>query len=70
MNFSPITNDLFIGTTPSAQDYSHLRDLGVRLVINMRVEYRPRRDLHFSPLQLLWLPMFDIPLIPIPISIL
>jgi len=70
MNFSPITNDLFIGTTPSATDYNHLRDLGVKLVINMRVEYRPRRDEHEMPLQLLWLPTFDSPLIHIPVRIL
>ncbi len=70
MNFSPITDDLFIGMTPSTADYNHLRDLGVKLVINMRVEYRPRKDLHESPLQLLWLPTFDSPLIPISIKYL
>ncbi|HET7144017.1 MAG TPA: hypothetical protein VFI68_08370, partial [Anaerolineales bacterium] len=37
---------------------------------NMRVEYRPRRDLHPDPLQLLWLPTFDSPLIPISIKFL
>jgi hypothetical protein len=70
MNFSPITEDLFIGTTPSVSDYDHLRGLGVRLVINMRVEYRPRIDMHEPPLQLLWLPTFDSPLIPISIRYL
>jgi hypothetical protein len=38
MNFSLINNDLFIGTTPSTEDYNQLRDLRVRMVINMRVE--------------------------------
>jgi len=70
MNFSKITEDLFIGTTPSTEDYNQLRDLGVKLVINMRVEYRSRKDLHESPLQLLWLPTFDSPLIPISIRYL
>jgi protein-tyrosine phosphatase len=70
MNFSPITGDLYIGTTPSAGDYDLLRELGVQLVINMRVEYRPRRDVHESPLTLLWLPTFDSPLIPISIRAL
>jgi len=65
MEFSPIVDDLFIGTTPSASDYNILRELGVKLVINMRVEYPPRIDLHESPLKLLWLPTFDSPLIPI-----
>lgn len=70
MNFSLITEDLFIGTTPSVSDYDHLRGLGVRLVINMRVEYRPRKDVHESPLQLLWLPTFDSPFVPISIKYL
>ncbi len=68
MNFSSITDDLFIGTTPSTEDYDRLRALGVRLVINMRVEYRPRKDPHPTPLNLLWLPTFDSPLVPIPIK--
>ena len=66
MNFSQITNDLFIGTTPRRKDYDALRDLGVRLVINMRFTRGPKphfRDLH---IQYLWLRTFDNPLIPIP----
>jgi len=70
MNFSGITDDLFIGTTPSTEDYNQLRHLGVKLVINMRFEYRPRKDEHDFPLQLLWLPTFDSPLIPISIRYL
>lgn len=70
MDFSHITPDLFIGTTPAAEDYDHLRGLGVRLVINMRVEFRPRKDPHPAPLHLLWLPTFDSPLIPIPLKAL
>jgi protein-tyrosine phosphatase len=68
MDFSPITNNLFIGTTPSSNDYNNLRELGVGLVINMRMEYRPRKDPCTPPLRLLWLPTFDSPLIPIPIK--
>ena len=68
MDFSPVTENLFIGTTPSANDYDHLLKLGVRLIINMRVEYRPRKDPFTPPLRLLWLPTFDSPLIPIPIK--
>ena len=70
MNFSLITDDLFIGTTPSRNDYNHLRDLGVKLVINMRVERWPHRDKHPSPLKLLWLPTFDSPFVPISIKLL
>jgi protein-tyrosine phosphatase len=68
MNFSSITNDLFIGTTPSSDDYNHLHGLGIKLIINMRVERRPHKDPHQTPLRLLWLPTFDSPLVPIPIK--
>ncbi len=68
MDFSTITDDLFIGTTPSVSDYDHLRELGVQLVINMRIEHRPQPDPHNPPLSLLWLPTFDSPFFPIPIK--
>jgi protein tyrosine phosphatase (PTP) superfamily phosphohydrolase (DUF442 family) len=68
MDFSLITEDLFIGTTPAVRDYDTLRELGVRLVINMRVEHRPRPDPHDPPLSFLWLPTFDSPFLPIPIK--
>ena len=68
MNFSTITNDLFIGTTPSAVDYNQLRDLGVRLIINMRFRRGPAPDLHVPPIDLLWLRTIDSPFFPIPID--
>jgi len=61
MNFSPITDDLFIGTTPASEDYDQLRDLGVRLVINMRFSLGPRPDSHQTPMQTLWLRSLDSP---------
>ncbi|HLF73293.1 MAG TPA: dual specificity protein phosphatase [Anaerolineales bacterium] len=70
MDYSKITEDLFIGTTPTVADYEHLRELGVRLVINMRWEFRPPPDLHNPPLRFLWLRTFDSPLIPIPMRAL
>ncbi|SRR5258706_935139 len=70
MDFSPITDDLFIGTTPATRDYQRLRELGIRLVLNMRIERRPFPDLHDPPINVLWLPTFDSPLIPIPIPTL
>ena len=70
MDYSRITDDLFIGTTPNAKDYDHLRDLGVGLVINMRVERRPWTDHHYMPLSFLWLPTFDSPFVPIPVRFL
>lgn len=68
MDFSRITESLFIGTPPSPQDYDLLRQLGVTLVINMRAERRPQPDPHNPPLSVLWLPVFDTPLLPIPIK--
>ncbi|MEW6029382.1 MAG: dual specificity protein phosphatase family protein [Chloroflexota bacterium] len=70
MNFSPITDDLFIGTTPSVRGYDRLRGLGVRLVINMRWSTRPQPDPHNPPLDFLWLRTFDTFLLPIPIHLL
>ncbi|MDO9129385.1 MAG: dual specificity protein phosphatase [Anaerolineales bacterium] len=70
MDLSRISDNLFIGTTPSAQDYDHLRGLGVRLVINMRIEKRPAADLHNPPLKFLWLPTIDNPLFLIPMRFL
>ena len=70
MDFSQITQQLFVGTTPGPDDYPLLRRLGVQLVINMRIERRPFPDPHYPPLPVLWLPTFDNPLLPIPIRTL
>jgi protein tyrosine phosphatase (PTP) superfamily phosphohydrolase (DUF442 family) len=67
MNFSKITDDLFIGNMPSVADYDRLRGLGVRLVINMRFSHGPRPDSHHPPIQTLWLRSIDSPLFPIPV---
>ena len=63
MDFSQITNDLFIGTTPAAQDYNQLRELGVRLVINMRFARGPHPDSHPEALSFLWLRSIDSPIL-------
>src|SRR5512144_2716946 len=70
MDYSVITNYLMIGTTPRTEAYPILRELGVKLVINMRWERRPFPDFHNPPLPALWLPTFDNPLIPIPVHVL
>lgn len=44
--------------------------MGVDLVINMRFERPPYPETNSSSLRLLWLPTFDTPLIPIPLSAL
>jgi protein-tyrosine phosphatase len=64
-NFSNITDDLFIGTTPLVEDYKGLRELGIRLIINMRFSRGPYPDSHHTPIQLLWLRTIDSPFFPI-----
>jgi protein tyrosine phosphatase (PTP) superfamily phosphohydrolase (DUF442 family) len=70
MNYSRITDYLYIGTTPKAVDYDTLHELGIGLVINMRFGFPPRRDPLAPPIRSLWLPVIDSPLIPIPIRAL
>jgi protein tyrosine phosphatase (PTP) superfamily phosphohydrolase (DUF442 family) len=70
MNYSKITDNLYIGTTPKGEDYAALHELGVTLVINMRIGKPPRRDPHTLPIRTIWLPVFDSPIIPIPIRAL
>jgi dual specificity MAP kinase phosphatase len=67
MEFSKITDSLFIGDTPRRADYGVLRELGVRLVINMRFEKHLAPDRHHPPLKFLWLPTIDSPGLVIPI---
>jgi hypothetical protein len=67
-NFSNITDDLFIGTTPLASDYDGLRELGIQLIINMRFVRGPFPDTHHTPIKLLWLRTIDSPFFPLPIS--
>ena len=68
MNFSPITDDLYIGNTPALTDYDHLRTLGVRLIINMRFALGPQPDSHHEPIATLWLRSIDSPFFPISIQ--
>jgi hypothetical protein len=70
MDFSRITDNLYIGDTPRREDYDHLRELGVYLIINMRFDRRSARDLHRPPLNFLWLKTVDSPLFPIPLRTL
>ncbi|MDX9992774.1 MAG: dual specificity protein phosphatase [Anaerolineales bacterium] len=68
MNFSQITPDLFIGPMPTAADYIRLRDLGVRLVLNMRFASKLPAGLSHAPIEVLWLRTFDSPLTPMPLK--
>jgi len=68
VDFSKITDDLFIGKMPSFDHYQQLRDLGVQLIINMRFSRGPEPDLVDVPIRLLWLRTIDSPFFPIPID--
>lgn len=68
MNFSQITDDLFIGNMPLLLEYEQLRELGVRLIINMRFSRGPFTDTHHTPIKTIWLRTLDNPFFPIPIS--
>ena len=68
MNFSTITDDLFVGSMPTLQDYERLRELGVQLIINMRFSRGPHPDSHLQPISTLWLRSIDSPFFPISIQ--
>lgn len=67
MDISAITETLFVGTQPSAEDYANLRDLGITLVINMRGEQAPPANGQAS-VESLWLRTYDTVLTPIPVE--
>jgi hypothetical protein len=69
VDFSKITDDLFIGTMPSYLHYDELRLLGVKLIINMRFSRGPETDrADEGPIDLLWLRTIDSPFFPMPID--
>lgn len=70
MNYSKITDNLYIGTTPRSTDYEALHSLNIGLVINMRIGLPPVSDPISPPLKTIWLPTIDSPLFPIPIRVL
>ena len=67
MDWSQITENLFVGTPPDRTGYNTLHELGVRLIINMRSLHRSPRDQHNPPIPVLWLRTFDSPFLPIPL---
>ncbi|MBI3762726.1 MAG: dual specificity protein phosphatase family protein [Chloroflexi bacterium] len=67
MDISQITDDLFIGTQPQADDYARLHGMGITLVINMRGEHRPPEHAQ-SQIESLWLKTYDTPFTPIPLE--
>ena len=70
MDFSPITDNLLIGTSPGRRDFDMLRGLGVGLVINMRFMPGPRPPAGDPTLRYVRFRTFDNPLLPIPVRAL
>lgn len=68
MDISQITNYLYVGAQPSAQDAEQLCALNVRLIISMAGTIRPPEALTQSPLSVLWLRTYDTIFTPIPIG--
>jgi len=70
MDISRITDSLYVGTTPGQQDFQRLHDLGVRLVINMRLLLGEPPSRALPNMRYVRLRTFDNPLLPIPASAL
>jgi protein tyrosine phosphatase (PTP) superfamily phosphohydrolase (DUF442 family) len=68
MDISRVTDYLYVGAQPSAQDAERLHALNVRLIISMAGTMRPPKALTQPPLRLLWLRTYDTIFTPIPIS--
>ncbi len=70
MNYSKITEDLYLGTMPNGIVYEDLRKLGVGLVINMRFWLGRRPPKGEPAIEYLRLRTVDTPLLPMPIEAL
>jgi protein tyrosine phosphatase (PTP) superfamily phosphohydrolase (DUF442 family) len=67
MDISQITDQLFIAAQPKAEDADALRNLNVRLILNMI--FLPPADIYRTPpFQMLTLRTFDSIFLPIPIG--
>jgi hypothetical protein len=66
---SAITDYLYISAWPRGDHAEEIRSLNVRLILSMHW-IRPSRALGRPPVELLWLPTFDNPLMPMPIGTL
>ena len=67
LDYSRITDQLYIAAWPTDQHVEIIKSLNVRLILCMFIE-RPARALTLPPFQMLHLRTFDSPLLPIPLS--
>jgi hypothetical protein len=70
MNFSHITPNLIVGGMPGRGDYAQLHEMGVQLVLNMRLWERLPAGEPEPPMPVILLHTVDSPFTPIPLSAL
>ena len=70
MDYSKISDDLYIAASPKGSDAAAISQLEVRLVICMIAHRRPAAEFDAPPLSALWLRTFDFFLLPIPVDLL
>ena len=67
MDISKITNQLYIAAHPKAEDADAIREMNVRLILNM-IFFRPANVYRNPPFHMLTLRTFDSIFLPIPIG--
>jgi protein-tyrosine phosphatase len=67
-DISEITNYLFVSSFPGPENLEQVRELGIRLIVSLYLK-KPDKVFSDPPLQLLWMPIIDSPLTPLPISV-
>jgi len=67
-SISEITPYLYISSFPGRKNAEQIRGLGIRLILSMYL-VRPNRIFRQPPFRLLWIPVIDSPLTPIPIRV-
>jgi hypothetical protein len=65
---SEITSYLYLSSFPGPEHVEQIRSLGVRLILSMYLK-KPDKVLGEPPITLLWMPVIDSPITPIPIGV-
>ena len=69
LDISQITEYLYISGWPRSHHAIDLQALNIRLILSMHW-MRPHKSLGNPPQKILWLPTFDNPFLPIPLTVL
>jgi hypothetical protein len=68
LDISEITSYLMISSFPRAEHAEQIRSMGVKLILSMYLR-RPDKTLGLPPVTLLWMPVIDSPIAPIPLFV-